>query len=130
MAIALKVLVGLIGLLLGSFGIQWMFSPETIAGSQGITLGSIEALNNARGDLGGMFLAGTVLCGLGLFTRDGRWLQALAVLLGCIATGRLVGMIGDGFAQSSLVPMIVELAMIGALLLTARLPGEPSQAES
>ena len=124
MAIALKVAVGLIGLLLGLFGVQWMFSPETIAATQGIGLDGIAALNNARGDLGGMFISATVLCALGLVTRDGRWLQALAVVLGCIALGRAVGMIADGFATTSLTPMIVELVMLGVLLLAARLPGQ------
>ena len=90
-------------------------------------MGSIAALNNARGDLGGMFISATVLCGLGLVTRDGRWFQALAVVLGCIAAGRVVGMLADGFAQSSLMPMIIELVMVGVLLLAARLPAQATE---
>ena len=124
MQIVLKGLVAAIGLLLGVLGLRWLFAPESAAAELGITLGGAVALNTARGDVGGLFIGGAVLCGLGLARGDGRWLQAAALLLACVAAGRVVGIASDGFAPQSGVAIAVELAMIALLLLAARrLPG-------
>lgn len=114
-----KGLVGLIGLVLGVLGLRWVFAPEGAAGELGMTLGGAVALNNARGDIGGLFIAGALLCLLGLARGDGRWLQAAALLLGCVAAGRMVGVAVDGFAPQSGVAIAVELVMLALLLFTA-----------
>ncbi|MEX2208497.1 MAG: hypothetical protein WEF50_19940 [Myxococcota bacterium] len=119
MTAVLKGLVALIGLLLGVLGLRWVFAPEGAATELGITLGGAVALNTARGDIGGLFVGGAVLCLLGLARGDGRWLQAGALLLGCVAAGRMVGVVVDGLAPQSGVAIAVELAMIALLLLTA-----------
>lgn len=123
MAMALKGLVGLTGLLLAVMGVRWMFAPVATADELGITLDGVAALNTARGDLGGMFIAGAALCAIGLRTGVGQWLQAVAVLIGCVALGRVVGMATDGFSTSSLTPFIVELLMVSVLLAAARPSG-------
>ncbi len=120
MQIALKVLVAVIGLLLGSLGLRWMFAPVAIAAELGVSLGNEVALNTARGDLGGLFLAGALLCAVGIARSDGRWLQALALLLGCVASGRAVGIVVDGFTSQAAVAIAVELVMLAVLLLAAR----------
>ena len=103
-------------------GLRWMFAPYGIAAEQSITLGDVVALNTARGDLGGAFVAAGVLCAIGLRTGQGIWLQAVAVIVGSVAVGRVVGMVSDGFATSSLVPFAVEVVMVAVLLAAARLP--------
>ncbi len=120
MQIALKVLVAVIGLLLGSLGLRWMFAPVAIAAELGVSLGNEVALNTARGDLGGLFLAGALLCAVGIARSDGRWLQALALFLGCVASGRVVGILVDGFTSEAAVAIAVELVMLAVLLLAAR----------
>jgi hypothetical protein len=124
MQIALKVLVGLIGLLLGVLGVRWVFAPESVAAELGIGLSGAVALNTARGDVGGLFIGGALLCGLALARGDGHPLRAAALLLGCVAAGRTVGIATDGFAPESATAIAVELAMIAVLLLAARrMPG-------
>jgi hypothetical protein len=120
MLIALKLLVGLIALMLGSVGLRWMFAPASVAADLGITLGDAVALNTGRGDLGGMFIAGALLCGFGVARENGGWLQAVALLLGCVASGRAVGILSDGFTPQAGVSIAVELVMLAVLLLTAR----------
>ncbi len=120
MLIAMKVVVGFIGLILGvGLGLRWMFMPESVGAELGITLGDIAALSTARADLGGMFLGAGTLCALGLRSGEGRWLQAAAVLVGAVAIGRALGLVVDGYAPQMLVFLVVELLMLGALLTTA-----------
>ena len=116
----IKVMVGVVGGLLALLGIRWMFAPLSIAAEQGLELTNAVALNTARGDLGGFFIAGALLCGIGLRTGDGRWLQAVAVVVGCVALGRVVGMLADGFVASSLIAFCVEGVMVAVLLTAAR----------
>jgi hypothetical protein len=120
MALALRILVGITGILLAFLGLRWMFAPYGIAAEQSITLGDVVALNTARGDLGGALVAAGVLCAIGLRTGQGLWLQAVAVIVGSIAVGRVVGMVSDGLAMSSLVPFAVEVVMVAVLLAAAR----------
>jgi hypothetical protein len=120
MSIALKALAGIVAALFAMLAARWMFTPVAVATEQAITLGSPVALNTARGDVGGLFLAGAVLCVLGLVRKEGRWLQAVAVTLGCVAFGRVVGMTLDGFAPESATAFCVELVMIAVLVLAAR----------
>ncbi len=122
MAIALKVGVGIIGLLFALLGLSWMFTPSATAADLGITLGDAVALNTARGDLGGMFLAAALLCGWGLRSGDGRWLQAVAVLVASVALGRSLGIAIDGFAAPSAIAISLELVIVAVLLLAARRP--------
>ena len=120
MLITMKVVVGLIGLILGVvLGLRWMFAPESIGAELGITLGDIAALSTARADLGGMFVGAGTLCALGLRSGEARWLQAAAVLIGAVAVGRALGLVVDGYAPQMLVFLIVELVMVGALLAAA-----------
>ncbi len=125
MQIALKVLVALIGLLLGALGVRWVFAPASAAAELGIGLGSAVALNTARGDVGGLFIGGAILCGFGVARGNANSLHAAALLLACVAAGRTVGIIADGFAPQSATSIVVELVMIALLLLAARqLPGK------
>ena len=120
MLITMKVVVGLIGLILGVvLGLRWMFAPESIGAELGITLGDIAALSTARADLGGMFVGAGTLCALGLRSGEGRWLQAAAVLIGAVAVGRALSLVVDGYAPQMLVFLIVEVVMVGALLAAA-----------
>ncbi len=122
MAIVLKVLVGVVAALFTMLAVRWMFAPAAIAAEQAMVLGGPVALNTARGDIGGLFLGGAILCVLGLVRGDGRWLQTVAVVIGCVAAGRVVGMTVDGFAPESVTAFVVELAIVAVLLLAARRP--------
>jgi hypothetical protein len=112
LTLALKILTGLFTLIFLALGIQWMFTPEAAAGRLGIELVGPAALNTARGDLGGLFIAGCILIGLGLRTGEPRWLQAAAVIIASVATGRVVGLVSDGFAEQSAMALSVEIVMI------------------
>lgn len=115
-----KIATVVIGVLLGVLGLRWMFTPLSMGAELDISLGSAVALNAARGDLGGLFIAGAILCLLGVRQAEGRWLQAVALVVGCVAVGRSVGIAADGVAAMSVVSIAVEVAMVATLLAAAR----------
>jgi len=125
--ILFKILSVLVGLLFALGAFSWMVTPEAASGNIGMQLGSAAAFNTARGDVGGLFLAGGLLVVLGLTTGRGHWLQAAAIATGSVSVGRLIGIVVDGFDPSSGIAVAMEIVMIVVLVLTAqRLEAERS----
>ena len=124
-----KIAVWAFAVLFAFLGLRWMFWPGSAASEFGITLTNAIAHNTARGDLGGMFIAAAILCGLGVARAEPRWLQAVAVVVGCVAVGRAVGIVLDGFVTDSLVPLILEVVMVVVLTLAARSEANSSPIE-
>ena len=117
MRVALNIGVGITALLLAFLGVQWMFTPESIASEQGVMLHGLPALSLARADLGGMFLGAALLCLLGLRPGQGALLIAVAVVIGAIAVGRTVGLVADGFHANMAALVGVEVVMVAVLVL-------------
>ena len=120
MLLALKILTGLTGLLFALLGLQWMTDPAAAAADGGMALTSLLGYSNARGDMGGLFLGGTALTVLGLVTRNSTWLNALAIVIGLIAAGRVVSLAFDGVTNEAFTPLAFEVVMVAVLVLTAR----------
>jgi len=120
MSLALRSGCGLVGLLFLMLGVRWMFAPAGIAAEQGIQLLDSLGYNTARGDIGGLFMGGALLIAIGLIRENAAWLRVMTVVVGCVAFGRAVGMVIDGFAITSFVPFALELVIIALLLATAR----------
>lgn len=120
MSLALRSGSGLVALLFLMLGVRWMFTPAMIAAEQGIELLDSLGFNTARGDIGGLFIGGALLIAIGLIREKAEWLRVLALVVGCVALGRAVGMVMDGFATSSFVPFAVELVIIVVMMATAR----------
>jgi hypothetical protein len=115
MRLALKVGVALIGLILALvLGLRWMFTPESVAAELGIT--NTAASSTGRADLGGLFLGAGVLCALGLRPGGGRWLWAVALLIGCVALGRALSLALDGYQGQMLGFLGVEVGMVAILV--------------
>jgi len=118
----LKVLVGLVGVLLALIGLQWMFTPGSVAEQFGLTLTGLPGSSTARADLGGLFVACGAMCFIGLRAGGGAWLRAVAVIMVCIAVGRSIGLIADGFDARMLAFTVLELVMAVLLVAAAREP--------
>lgn len=120
----LNVLVALIALFFVLMWLGWMLKPQDMAQNWGLTANSIMGLNNLRGDIGGLFLAGGVFSLLAL--RGGTaWLHAAAVSMACVVVGRAAGLVLDGFDRQALVSLLIELAFIAVFLATARARRQP-----
>ena len=116
----LKILVALVGVLLALLGLQWMFAPGSTAEQFGIALTGLPGLSTARADLGGLFIASSAMCFLGLRPGGRVWLHAVAIVMVCIAAGRTIGLIADGFETRTLAITVLELVMAGVLVAAAR----------
>ncbi len=116
MQIAIKVVVGLIALLLLVMAFNLMFDPADSALGFNVTPIGIDGLSTLRADLGGMFLASAVLLVLGLVQQKAQWFYAVAILMGLIALGRLIGFVLDGGPSDVTLPaFIVELVFVAIL---------------
>ncbi len=120
MKIALKIVVGVISLLLLFLGLGAVIEPSVSATQFGLTPNGIVGLSTLRSDMGGMFVTGGVLLALGLVRGQTLWFLAVALLMGFIALGRLVGFVVDGFDQRLLMPFIFELVFVVVLVVAHR----------
>ena len=117
-----KILVSLVGLFFTGAGLLWLSNPETGAVQFGITLNGIQGLSTGRADVGGMFMAAAVLSFLGL--RGGQlaagYLNAVAIMMAFVATGRVIGFALDGVVQMGLVPFVFEVIFLVVMVTAAR----------
>ena len=120
MKIALKIVVGVISLLLLFLGLGAVIEPSVSATQFGLTPNGIVGLSTLRSDIGGMFVTGGVLLALGLVRGQTLWFLAVALLMGFIALGRLVGFVVDGFDQRLLMPFFFELVFVVVLVVAHR----------
>jgi hypothetical protein len=73
-----------------------------------------------RGDTGGAFLAVGALALLGVFRKEPGYLEAVALIMVCVALARLYGIAVDGYDVRIGVAIGVELVTAAAAYLTAR----------
>lgn len=124
-----KILLGLVILLLGAgVGLRWMFAPETVAGEFGISLDGITALNQVRGDMGGVFVGLAGIAALGMLRREPRYLEATAIAVACVIVGRLTGLVMDGFDPAVIGPVLSEGVIVAILVWGAKSVEAPAGA--
>ncbi|MDH3641800.1 MAG: DUF4345 family protein [Gammaproteobacteria bacterium] len=116
MQIAIKIVVGLMALLFTLMGLNLMFNPESAPVQFGIEAAGMHGLSTLRGDLGGMFLGAAVMLGWGVLRGRTTLFLAVAVLMGAIAFGRIIGFVADGANGQVIMPFIVELVMVVVLV--------------
>ncbi len=116
MQMTLKIQVGLIALLMAFMGLNVMLNAADAAQQFGVTPEGIAGLSTLRGDIGGMFVTSTVLLALGLWRGQTTYFLAVAILMGLIALGRLIGFAMDGVTQAVVVPFVFELVFVVVLV--------------
>lgn len=111
-----EIFVGVAGLMLLGLGITSMFAPKKMLKNFAVEPVGTMGLNTIRGVMGGLFLSSVAMLALGYLQGQSLWYQAVALILGAVAIGRVIGLIIDGFNKSAIPPLIVELVMVGVLL--------------
>jgi hypothetical protein len=114
--------LALIGLVFLGLGLNFMFNPVTMAAGFGLVAEDVSGVNSIRGDLGGLFLAMSMMMAAGLATSQRLWFLAVAVLVGCIALGRLLGFVLDGIAGNNVPAFLFELVLVPILVMAHRRP--------
>ena len=113
---ALQVAVAFFCLPLTALGVRSMFTPASMGEAVAIAPEGRAGLSTIRGVLGGLFLACVAMLALGLATHQATWFLAVAIVMGVVILGRLVGIVADGFDKAVVPPLVVELVIAGVLV--------------
>ena len=117
MELTLQILVGLATVLLLGLGTMSMFAPRRMVKNFAIEPIGTAGLSTIRSVIGGLFIASVAMLVFGLTTGQTLGFVAVALLLGVVAFGRIVGIVTDGFDKAVVPPLVVELVIIGVLLV-------------
>jgi len=117
MQLIIQIIIGLVGLMLLGLGLKSMFTPNSMVKNFAIEPQGVAGLNTIRGVIGGLFLAGLTMLIAGLVAGNTVWFLAVAILLGGIAIGRIIGLITDGVDKAVIPPLVVELVMVTVLVV-------------
>ena len=104
-------------MLLG-LGTMSMFAPRRMVKNFAIEPVGTAGLSTIRSVIGGLFITSVALLIFGLLTGQTLGFAVVALLLGIVAFGRIVGIVADGFDKAVVPPLVVELVII-AVLMTA-----------
>ena len=116
MELTLQILVGLATAMLLGLGTMSMFAPRRMVKNFAIEPIGIAGLSTIRSVIGGLFIASVAMLTFGLATGQTLGFIAVALLLGVVAFGRIVGIVTDGFDKAVVPPLVVELVIIAVLL--------------
>lgn len=116
MELTLQIFVGLATLMLLGLGTMSMFAPKRMVANFAIEPIGTAGLSTIRSVIGGLFLASVAMLAFGLATGQTLGFLAVAILLGVVAFGRVVGIVSDGFDKAVVPPLLVELVIIGVLV--------------
>ncbi|MTI17099.1 DUF4345 domain-containing protein [Rhodobacteraceae bacterium RKSG542] len=111
-----QILVGAATLMLLGLGTTSMFAPRKMTKNFALEPIGAAGLNTIRSVIGGLFLTSVALLAYGLITGTSQTFVVVALLLGVVALGRLVGILADGFDKAVVPPLLVEFVMVAILL--------------
>ncbi|WP_306141742.1 DUF4345 family protein [Roseibium sp. MMSF_3412] len=116
MDLTLRILVGLATVMLLGLGTMSMFAPRRMVNNFAIEPIGAAGLSTIRSVIGGLFIASVAMLAFGLFNGQTSAFVAVALLLGVVAFGRIVGLVLDGFEKAVIPPLLVELVIITILV--------------
>ena len=117
MEAVLQGLVGLSCLFLIGLGTRTMFAPKSMVQVLAVRPEGPAGLNTMRGFLGGLFIGSSILLATGLVTENTTFLLAVAMVMGVVVVGRLVGVAVDGFDKRVAFPLVAEMVMVTIFLV-------------
>lgn len=117
---ALRIAVGLGGLLFILIGLAFLIQPVQMGALFFITAEGSQGLATIRADLTGFFVVGGLFAVLGAWRQDPEPLRVPLLLLAIALFGRTVSLVVDGRGPEAIQPMIVEAVFIGLIVAAQR----------
>ena len=117
LAIALRLLIGLLGLMsLAQAGHLWL-DPHAAGATLGVADQGLTGLATLRADIGGLFGGMGLMMLYGAVRQSPIALTATLVMVSTALAGRLVAAAHDGLGQAQMPPLVVEVVMVALLTL-------------
>jgi len=113
MNILAKIAAALVGLFSLAMGLLAWVDPVKVGEIVGL-VGSAElGQHTLRGDVGAIFLASALGCGLALFRGNVAGLKLPIIIYGLVLLGRLISLVLTGNGPGVMQPIIIEVVLIG-----------------
>mgnify|MGYP001346134085 FL=1 len=112
MRLALRVIIGVAGVLGLLVAVRLWMAPAELAGQLGVSASGPLGLATIRADMGGFFAAGGVFALAAAIKARGGLLLPSVVLIGLALVGRVVAVAMNGFAPEMGPPMAVEAVLL------------------
>ncbi|MEM9630792.1 MAG: DUF4345 family protein [Pseudomonadota bacterium] len=116
MDMTFQILVGMASAFLLGLGLMSMFAPRKMVGNFAVEPLGTPGLSSIRSVFGGLFLACVGMLVFGLMSGQTLAFVAVAIVMGAVAFGRIVGIVADGADKAVVPPLIVELVIAGVLV--------------
>lgn len=126
MQIAVRVILGLLGLLYLFVGSQFLLSPVETGGDFGLAPKGNAGLSTIRADMTAFFWVSGGALLLGVWKQRGSVLYVTAALMGIVFAARCLSLVLDGTYEGFAPPMAFEAVTVILCLVGARLMREPA----
>ena len=110
-------LVGLFSIVMGL--LAWV-DPVKVGEIVGLVGPAELGQHTLRGDLGAVFLASAIGCGLALFQGKTMGLKLPIIIYGLVLVGRLISLVLTGNGPGVMQPIIIEVVLIGLSVFAYR----------
>lgn len=118
METTMQIIVGILAVPLFALGARSMFMPANMGAAVGLAPEGIPGLSEIRSVLGGLFFATVTMIIAGIATDDTAWFLAAGSVMAAAAIGRLVSLAVDGLDKAVVPPLVIEVVIGVALLVT------------
>lgn len=117
---ALRLAVGLGGILFILIGLAFLIHPAQMGALFFIEAQGSQGLATIRADLTAFFVVGGLFAALGAWRQDAQALNVPLLLLAIALFGRTVSLVVDGRGPEAIQPMVVEAVFIGLIVAAQR----------
>lgn len=118
------IFIGLLSIPLFVLGLKTMFDPTSMIEKWGMDPLGLTGLNSLRSMFPGILVGSGLMMQMGIWKKNTTWFLATALLMGVVATGRILSFAVDGFDPASVPPTVVELLILAVLVFADRKLGD------
>ena len=115
-----KLSAALVGLFSLAMGLLAWFDPVKVGEIVGLVGPAELGQHTLRGDVGAIFLASALGCGLALFRGKIVGLKLPIIIYGLVLIGRLISLVLTGNGPGVMQPIIIEVVLIGLSVFAYR----------
>lgn len=112
MQLALRGLIGLVGVFNVAVGLGFLFAPARLAKTFFLSPIGVEGMATLRADFPGFFIGSAVFALLAAARNRADWLLVPLLMIAIALTGRTVSLFLDGAGPLSFPPMVAEAVMV------------------